>query len=106
MASDEQQRWREISRSLDEALDLADDALEPWLRALDASSPDVSSAVRALLVERSRLGEQPLLNEEQIIPRPHGALAGQQLGAYTLESVLGSWRHGYGVARPSQRRSL
>jgi len=89
MASDEQKRWREISQSLDHALDLEADALEPWLQALDAKSPDISPAVRALLAERERLGEQPLLSEEQIIPRPHGALAGQQLGAYTLESVLG-----------------
>jgi eukaryotic-like serine/threonine-protein kinase len=89
MASDEQKRWREISRSLDEALDLEEAALEPWLQALDTKSPDISPAVRALLAERARLGEQPLLSEEHIIPRPHGALAGQQLGAYTLESVLG-----------------
>jgi serine/threonine-protein kinase len=89
MASDEHKRWREISQSLDEALDLEEDALEPWLRALDAKSPEISPAVRSLLAERSRLGEQPLLSEEQIILRPHGALTGQQLGAYTLESVLG-----------------
>ena len=89
MVSDEQKRWRDISRSLDEALDLEADALEPWLQALDAKSPDISSAVRALLLERAQLSEQPLLIEEQIIPRPHGALSGQQLGAYTLESVLG-----------------
>lgn len=89
MASDEQKRWREISQSLDEALDLEDQALEPWLRALDTKSPEISPAVRALLAERARLGEQPLLSEEHTIPRPHGALAGQQLGAYTLESVLG-----------------
>lgn len=89
MASDEQKRWREISQFLDEALDLDEPAREPWLRALDTKSPDISSAVRSLLAERDRLGEQPLLNEEQIIPRPHGALSGQQVGAYTLESVLG-----------------
>jgi tetratricopeptide (TPR) repeat protein len=89
MASDEQKRWREISQSLDQALDLEATALEPWLQALDTNSPEISPAVRALLAERERLSEQPLLNEEQIIPRPHGALAGQQVGAYTLESVLG-----------------
>lgn len=89
MASDERKRWREISQSLDEALDLEEPAREPWLRALEARSPDISSAVRALLAERDRLGEQPLLNEEQIILRPHVALYGQQVGAYTLESVLG-----------------
>jgi len=90
MASDEQKRWREISQSLDEALDLDERALEPWLQALDTKSPEISPAVRALLVERAHLNEQPLLNEAHLlIPRPLGALSGQQLGAYTLESVLG-----------------
>lgn len=89
MTSDEQKRWREISQSLDQALDLAEEAIEPWLQALDTKSPEISSAVRALLADRAQLSEHGLLIEEQVIPRPHGALAGQQVGAYTLESVLG-----------------
>ncbi|MET0535010.1 MAG: serine/threonine-protein kinase [Steroidobacter sp.] len=89
MMTDVQKRWREISQCLDEVLDLADEAREPWLQTLDVTSPEISQAVRALLAESAHLADQPLLSDEHIIPRPPGGLAGQQLGAYTLESVLG-----------------
>jgi eukaryotic-like serine/threonine-protein kinase len=87
--SDEQKRWHEISRYLDEALDLDEPARARWLHELHARAPAIAEAVRALLAERDSLGQQPLLNEEVRFALPRTGLAGQQLGAYTLESILG-----------------
>ncbi|MGH8175489.1 MAG: protein kinase domain-containing protein [Steroidobacter sp.] len=90
MATNEQKRWREISRHLDEALDLDDQARASWLRALDDRAPTISAAVRSLIAEKERLPEQPLLNEQRTVALPRPGLAGQQVGAYTLECVLGT----------------
>lgn len=89
MATDEQKRWHEISRYLDEALDLDDQARVAWLRELDDRAPTVSGAVRSLIAERERLAQQPLLSEERTVALPRTGLTGQQVGAYTLDAVLG-----------------
>src|SRR5690606_4656222 len=89
MPTHEQQRWLEISPYLDEALELEGEAREAWLDDLDRRAPTVADAVRTLIAERDRLNEEPLLGEGRTAaPLPAG-LAGQQLGAYRLESVLG-----------------
>ncbi len=84
-----QQRWREISRHLDEALDLDAEARREWLLDLERRSPRVAAAVRALLTERDALVDQPLLSEDPLATLARAGLAGQRLGAYTLESPLG-----------------
>jgi tetratricopeptide (TPR) repeat protein len=89
MPTHEQTRWREISPYLDEALDLTEPARAAWLGELAQRAPSVAEAVQSLLAEREHLDREPLLNEACRIALPHAALAGQQLGAYTLESVLG-----------------
>src|SRR5262249_15359195 len=51
-------------------------------------APTVAEAVRSLVATREELNDEPLLNEGRTAVTRAG-LAGQQLGAYTLESVLG-----------------
>lgn len=89
MATDDRQRWLEISRYLDEALDLDEQARAAWLRDLDDRAPTVSGAVRSLLAEREQLEQQPLLNKEHAATLQRVGLAGQRVGAYTLDRVIG-----------------
>jgi serine/threonine-protein kinase len=89
MSTDAQEKWLEISRCLDEVLDLAEPARAAWLHELGDRSPTVARAVRSLLAEEERLAEEPLLSDEQAAAVARPGLAGQQIGAYTLESVLG-----------------
>lgn len=89
MSTEEQERWREISRYLDEALDLEEDARPAWLADLDKRAPDVARTVRAMLAERERIGDDPLLADDRPLPFPRPGLAGHRLGAYTLERVIG-----------------
>jgi tetratricopeptide (TPR) repeat protein len=89
MATVQQERWREISRYLDEALDLDGDARASWLDQLDVQAPTIAQAVRSLVAEKEQLAGTPLLLETPPIAIHRMGLAGQQLGAYRLESVLG-----------------
>jgi hypothetical protein len=89
MATDQQKRWLEISRYLDEALDLEERERAQWLRQLDDRAPTIAQAVRSLIAERGALAQQPLLIESRTAALSRAGLAGQQLGAYTLESALG-----------------
>ena len=91
MTSDtQQQRWREISRYLDEALDLPQGQRGTWLDDLDRREPAIAAQVRMLLADRDGLAAQPLLNDERTAALPRQGLSGQQLGAYTLDSILGA----------------
>lgn len=87
--SDQQSRWQEISRYLDEALDLDEPELASWLAQLGTQAPETATIVRSLLGERQRITREPLLDAEEPAWRPAATLAGQRLGAYALESVLG-----------------
>lgn len=90
MTRNPQQRWREISRHLDEALDLPESERTAWLEDLDRREPTIAAEVRNLLADRDRLGEQPLLNEGRSAALPRQGLVGQHLGAYSLDSVIGA----------------
>ncbi len=89
MPTEEQERWREISRYLDEALDLEGEARATWLKELDSRAPAAAKTIRAMLAERDRIGEDPLLADERLIGFSRPGLAGHRLGAYTLERVIG-----------------
>ena len=86
MAQADKELWTETSRYLDQVLELDTSRREPWLAALEGSHPAVAAELRELLalhaancasgfLERSLLGED--------------SLAGQSIGAYTLERPLG-----------------
>lgn len=100
MSTEEQQRWQEINRYLDEALDLEASARNAWLDELDRRAPHVAKSVRSMLAERDRIGDDPLLADERIAVARVG-LAGRQLGAYTLECVIG--RGGMGTVWRAHR---
>jgi serine/threonine-protein kinase len=81
--------WREISPYLDEALDLEPAARVAWLLALEGRAPTLAKRVKELLVERDLLEEQRFLTGDPGVLLRGLSLAGQRVGAYTLDSILG-----------------
>lgn len=55
MNIEDRQQWIRIEPYLDQALDLAPEALHPWLDALDLAQPEMAREIRKLLAERDKL---------------------------------------------------
>ena len=88
MSTEKQKQWREISKQLDQALDLEGEAREAWLIGLEKRDPGLAASVRALLAEEANLAEF-LMTENPLLEFARAGLTGQRLGAYTLDKVLG-----------------
>ena len=89
MREEQHERWRRLSPYLDAALELDEDARIAWLKELDAREPAIAADVRSLLAERNKSDDQPLFSADPTTGLSRGDLAGQQLGAYTIDCVLG-----------------
>src|SRR5690349_6842353 len=89
MDQDKQQKWRELSALLDEALDRDEPARSAWLDELARRSPEAAASVRELLEEKARLPESSLLSGDPTAALVAEGLSGQVLGAWTLVSPLG-----------------
>jgi serine/threonine protein kinase len=81
-------RWRELEPFLDEVLDLAPDQRVPWLKAFRTRSPALAEDLDSLLVEHEALEKRAFL-EGEAPPAPSPSLAGQAVGAYTLDEPIG-----------------
>src|SRR5688572_25078144 len=86
--------WRELSGHLDRALDLEPAERERWLSELMTSQPLIAAAVRNLLAERDALNARGFLQNPpsaiaDLTRRHRPSLAGKQVGAYTLDSLIG-----------------
>jgi serine/threonine-protein kinase len=87
MTKPDSSRWAEVSPYLDQALELDPPKLEPWLAALGSTRPLLAAELRELLALHAAnrasgfLERSPLRNEE--------SLAGQQIGQYAIERLLG-----------------
>jgi serine/threonine-protein kinase len=81
-------RWQRLSPLLGQALDLAPEERGPWLERLRGDDPETTAEIEALLDESRAAGEERFLERA-----PEGlqraTLAGQTIGAYTLEAPLG-----------------
>jgi serine/threonine protein kinase len=82
-------RWRELSPYLDQALELADVERTTWLESLRAQNPVLVADLQTLLSELQKLDRDRFLEGgvSGLLTQP--SLAGQTLGAYTLESAIG-----------------
>ncbi len=89
MSSERQKKWREVSAYLDQVLDLEEPAREGWLRELSIRAPELAAIVRSLLAERSEPGGPAVLLDDATAALVGTTLAGQRLGAYTLDRPLG-----------------
>jgi len=87
MSALSQERWQVVSPYLDRALELTADERAAWIDSLRAADPVLATDVMALLDERAVLNREGFLAGGAPIPPP--SLAGQTIGAYTLESLIG-----------------
>ena len=81
-------RWQILSRLLDQVLELAAHERTQWLARLRTDDAGLAAEVEAMLAESNIADDERFL---ELIPdefRP-ATLAGQTLGAYTLEAPLG-----------------
>jgi len=86
-------RWRRLSALFDEALDLAADERPAWIETLATREPDLVDELRAMLDDHAASQDAHFLTGSvgaTLDPADAGAsLAGQTLGAYTLERPIG-----------------
>jgi serine/threonine-protein kinase len=96
--------WPQISRCLDEVLDLPPEQVEPWLQALQQHSPRIAESVRSLLKGREGAGYQDFLSVgAALLSMMPGdvSFVGRQIGPYVVKSELG--RGGMGSVWLAQR---
>ena len=95
-------RWPELSRLLDEALELPASARADWLAAQDARDPAQGAWLRRVLGHASAATEPDYLERPQIDRAPDDDIQpGAQVGVYRLERELGTG--GMGVVWLAQR---
>ena len=82
-------RWRELSPLLDEFLDLTGDERVARLQALRTDEPTVAADLQTLLARLQTLEHSKFLEDDPAAILKQKSLAGQTLGAYTLESAIG-----------------
>jgi eukaryotic-like serine/threonine-protein kinase len=81
--------WTEISRYLDEVLDLAPEGREIWLADLARRAPEIAARIRTYLSDLERLEQQQFLDKPAAALAAIATLAGERYGAYTLDRELG-----------------
>ena len=83
-----QHTWAEIEPYFDQLLDTEPQARETWLENLALTQPSMAAALRGLLAEHNKAAASGFL-EQPIDVGTDQSLIGQQLGAYTIVSLLG-----------------
>jgi eukaryotic-like serine/threonine-protein kinase len=82
--------WRELSRLLDEALDMPPELRAAWLDAQRAAHPQIAADLEALLKREEAMDAAGFLDPTHAPELPAlSTLAGQTLGAYVLERPIG-----------------
>jgi len=89
MSPIDSERWRALSPLLDRALDLEEDERAAWLESLHTEDPALAADLKMLLAGKPAFDLENVL--ERAIAGVTGEVlpAGQSLGAYTLESLIG-----------------
>jgi len=82
------ERWRELSPHLDQALEMPEDERRAWLDRMRATDAALVEDLETLINEHGRASREGFLGEPPM-PSPPASLAGQAIGAYTLTSLLG-----------------
>ena len=86
----DQGRWHSLSPLLDQALDLAPDSRTQFLESLGSIDPAAAAALRELLLEHEKVVASNFLEGSPISADDSlPSLAGQTVGAYTLERPIG-----------------
>jgi len=82
-------RWREVSRYLDEILSLPEQERAEWFDSFRKLRPDLAELVQELMNEHSTLAKEQFLERGPATPAGEGSLAGRIVGAYKLLSPIG-----------------
>src|SRR6185312_14337061 len=87
--------WQRLNEYLDKALDLESSEIEPWLAELATTEPAIADSLRQLLAKQEGVTAGGLLDR---VPRSvlhslaqgeAAGRAGERVGAYTLERLIG-----------------
>jgi len=81
-------RWQRVSPLLDQVLDLAPEERGPWFERLRRDDATLAGDVESLLDAAQAARDERFLEQTPESPQ-RATLAGQTLGAYTLEGQLG-----------------
>jgi serine/threonine-protein kinase len=83
-------RWQVVSPLLDRALELSVEERATWLESLREKDPALAAEIEALLEDARALDSEGfLVHGPSLSMPPPATLAGQLVGAYTLEAPLG-----------------
>src|SRR5215467_1228775 len=82
-------QWQALSSYLDEALTLSGAARVAWIEALRGRDAVLASQLEMLLDEHRAAEEESFLETRPLVQPGSSGLAGQEVGAYKLISVLG-----------------
>ena len=85
-----QAEWAELSRLLDEALELPAAQRREWIATQRVQHPELASELEALLAREGAIESDGFLAEGRAPESPATfSIAGQVLGAYVLERIIG-----------------
>jgi tetratricopeptide (TPR) repeat protein len=85
----DEEQWRSVMPLLGQALELDDAERSALLTRLEWNDPAVARALRTLLGQLADIKAANFLEDAVIAPVPHESLAGQTIGAYTIEALIG-----------------
>jgi tetratricopeptide (TPR) repeat protein len=80
--------WTQVSPLLDDALDLPSTERAAWLDRLQATRPAIATILADLLAAHDRVADSPFLQVPMVTAQEGSA--GATVGAYTLETPLGT----------------
>jgi tetratricopeptide (TPR) repeat protein len=86
--------WQRLSEYLDKAFDLDSGERERWLADLATTEPGIADSLRRLLAKQESLTEAGFLESVprsvlSSVAQEHAGTAGERIGAYTLERLIG-----------------
>ena len=81
--------WQTLSPYLDQALELDASERTAWLATIREQDPSLAADVEALLDEYRVLQQEKFLEEHPTLSPVQATMAGQTIGAYTLQAPIG-----------------
>jgi eukaryotic-like serine/threonine-protein kinase len=84
----DQETWARVYPWLDKAQDVPANDLREWIARIVAEQPDVGVPLREILAQGALLDNNEFLAGPLYIPEDRQSRAGQQVGAYTIDTLL------------------
>jgi len=83
------EQWQVLSPYLDEALEISPEDRPAWLQSIREQNPSLAKDLQTLLKEHQALDDEGFLQADAGVLPGASPMAGQAVGAYTLESPIG-----------------